>query len=90
MSPKSLLDGLYQHYTAPLEAVFPQFKLGAVIFFVGMVVLYGANQLMTPSLGQELVTLAALIITGGGFIITMMAQVRILIGRILILFKGKS
>jgi len=80
------LRALYQHYTALPEQVFPQFKLGAMIFFLGLVVIYSGYQLFTPSLSQELTTLLGLLLIGLGFFIAMMAQVRMLIGRLLRFF----
>ena len=74
---------LKQHYTAPMELSFKQFKLGAMVFFFGMVVVYIAVNLIPPSLQQELVLLLGLLIGGLGFIIAMMAQVRMLISRLL-------
>jgi hypothetical protein len=80
---------LYQHYTSPLEKIFPQFKLGAVIFFLGLVVIYGGHQLLQPSMAQELVTLCGLLLIGGGFMVAMMAQVRMLISRVMRFFFKK-
>ena len=77
---------LYEHYTTPPEKVFPLFKLGAVIFFLGLVVIYGAYQLLEPSIAQELTTLIGLLLIGGGFLLSMMMQVRMLIGRLLRFF----
>ncbi|MEO0443397.1 MAG: hypothetical protein AAFZ92_06600 [Pseudomonadota bacterium] len=81
---------LFEHYTSPPEKVFPQFKLGALIFFLGLVLIYGAYQLLLPSLAQEVITLMGLLLIGTGFFIAMMAQVRMLIGRLLRLFTSKS
>lgn len=86
MEKPSLFSALYQHYITPPEQVFPRFKLGAVIFFWGLIVIYGASQLLSPSLAQELTTLAGLLLIGAGFLISMMSQVRMLIGRILRFF----
>ena len=80
------LSALYQHYIAAPEKVFPRFKLGAMIFFLGLVVIYSGYQLLTHSLAQEIITLAGLCLIGLGFIIAMMSQVRMLIGRILRFF----
>jgi len=74
---------LYQHYITPPEQVFPRFRLGAMIFFWGLILIYGGSQLLTPSLTQELVILLALILIGVGFLMALMAQTRMLIGRIL-------
>lgn len=82
-----LRTALYQHYIAPPERVFPQFKLGAVIFFWGLIVIYIASQVLTPSLAQELITLLGLILIAGGFMVSLMAQVRMLVGRFLRFFN---
>lgn len=79
----TLGKSLKQHYLASLEQSFRQFRLGAVIFFAGLVVIYIASQALAPSLAQELATLAGLLILGTGFIIAMLAQVRMMIGRLL-------
>ncbi len=83
MSPKDWRKALYAHYTAAPEQVFPQFKVGAMLFFLGMVVIYGGQQLLAPSLEQEITTLIGLLLLGGGFLWAMLAQVRMLIGRLL-------
>jgi uncharacterized membrane protein len=85
----SFLYKLYQHYTTPPEQVFPRFKLGAVIFFWGLIVIYAGSQLLEPSLTQELLTLLGLLLIGVGFLLALMAQIRMLIGRIL-RFYAKS
>ncbi len=86
MKSKKLLIALYQHYVTPPEEVFPQFKLGASLFLVGLVVIYGGYRLLQPSLAQEITTLVGLMIICGGFLTAMMAQVRMLIGRLLRFF----
>lgn len=80
---------LYQHYTIPPEKLFPRFKLGASLFLVGLVIIYGGNQLLPPSLQQELTTLVGIILIGIGFLTAMMVQVRMLIGRIVTFFTDK-
>ncbi len=86
MDKQALLSALYQHYITPPEQVFPRFKLGAMIFFLGLVIIYSGSQLLEPSLLQEIMTLIGLTTIGLGFLIAMMAQVRMLIGRILRFF----
>lgn len=83
---RALLAGLKAHYTAPWEASFYQFRLGFAFFFLGLVLLYGAHQLLSPSLAQELAVLLALLICGAGFLVAMLAQVRMVISRILRFF----
>ena len=80
------LQLLKQHYTAPLSVTFKQFKLGAMVFFLGMVMVYMSQQLLPPSPQQELFLLVAIVLVAIGFIIAMMAQVRLLISRLLRFF----
>ena len=80
------LQLLKQHYTAPLNVAFKQFKLGAMVFFLGMVMVYMSQQLLPPSPQQELFLLVAIVLVAIGFIIAMMAQVRLLISRLLRFF----
>lgn len=82
----SFRKALYQHYITPPEQVFPRFKLGASLFLCGLVVIYAGSQLFTPSLTQEIIVLVGLIIIGIGFLMALMAQVRMFIGRILRFF----
>ena len=77
---------LKQHYSAPLETSFRQFKLGAMLFFFGLVVIYISVNAVPPSARQEAVLLLGLVIGGLGFLIAMMAQLRMLISRILQFF----
>ncbi len=81
--------GLKMHYTAPLDASFRQFRLGFALFFLGLVILYAGQQLLEPSLAQELVTLLALLVGGAGFVVAMLAQVRMVISRILRFFLDR-
>ncbi|GLS25257.1 hypothetical protein [Marinibactrum halimedae] len=73
---------LKDHYLATSSVIFKQFKWGAVLFFLGLVLVYAAFK-MEPSLSQEWVLLLGLILVGVGFLMAMMAQVRMLISRIL-------
>lgn len=80
---------LLNHYTAPFEVIFKTFRLGVSLFLCGVVVMYGAHQLLQPSLIQELFTLAGLLLLGGGFLLAMLAQVRMVISRLLKFFLDK-
>jgi hypothetical protein len=83
MSWKHALLALKEHYTGSLEKGFQQFRMGVSLFFLGMVMLYLASQMLEPSLTQELVVLVALLVGGAGFMWAMMAHLRMLIGRII-------
>lgn len=86
MSENRWITLLKQHYSSPLSLSFKQFKLGAMLFFLGFVLIYMANTLYQPSLRQELFFLIGLIIGGLGFLIAMLAQVRMLISRMVLFF----
>jgi hypothetical protein len=85
----SFRQSLYQYCTAPLEKVFPHFRMGASLFLCGLVVIYAGSQLLSPSLTQEIVVLVGLIIIGIGLIMAMLAQIRMLISRVLLFFTKK-
>ncbi len=80
------LTALRLHYTAPLTKSFKQFRLGLGLFFLGLVLIYIAHQLWPPSLAQESITLAGLVLVGVGFLLAMLAQMRMVISRILVFF----
>jgi hypothetical protein len=90
LSNKNWKKTLCAYFSIPAEQIFPHFKLGVVIFFWGLVIIYSANQLLKPSLSQEVVTLIGLLLIGGGFLYSMVAQVRMLIGRFVIEFSKKK
>ena len=77
---------LREHYSAPLSHIFKQFKLGAMTFFLGMVIVYSSLKSMPDSWQQELVLLTGLIAVGVGFLIAMLAQTRMLIARLIQFF----
>jgi hypothetical protein len=77
---------LKQHYTAPMEMSFKQFRLGAMLFFFGLVLIYIATNNVAPSLAQEIITLVGLCIAGAGFVTAMLAQVRMVISRFVTFF----
>ncbi len=78
---------LKNHYTAPLSLSFKQFRLGATLFFVGGILIYTANSQIAPSAQQEAVVLIGMIIGGIGFLWAMLAQMRMLISRIVQFFQ---
>lgn len=80
---------LKNHYTGGLGKGFQQFRMGVSLFFVGAVMLYLANQMLSPSLVQELAVLGALTVGGAGFVWAMMAHLRMLIGRLIHFFTRR-
>ena len=82
-----LKQALLKHYTqTPAHLIFQRFKLGAMLFFLGLVIIYGGYQLLDESLVQEIVVLIGVILIGGGFLLAMLAQIRLLIGRLIHIF----
>jgi len=80
---------LLTHYTAPMKSTFQQFRLGVVLFFLGLVCIYIATQLWPPSMGQELIIAVGLMCAGTGFIYALLAQTRMLISRFVVFFTKK-
>lgn len=83
MNRHELLEALRRHYTAPLSVMFKQFRDGAIYFTVGLMTVLMANAHMTSSVTQELIVAAGLLVGGIGFLMAMMAQVRMIIARLL-------
>ena len=73
---------LLQYYSVPLAVAFRQFRNGAIYFGVGLMSVIMANQYMPPSVKQEAVVLAGLCLTGIGFVMALMAEVRMVISRL--------
>ncbi len=82
-------QALVKHYTAPLAVTFKQFRLGFAFFLVGGVIIYGAQQLLQPSLAQEIYTLIGVLIGLTGFILALMAQMRLIISRLVRFLRDK-
>jgi len=86
---EKVLSTLKAHYTAPMRQSFQQFKLGAMLFFTGFVGLYIAQTAVSDSLQQELLALGGIVMAGLGFLIAMLAQIRMLISRLLNFYLDK-
>ena len=57
------------------------YALGALLFFIGVGLIQGADKLIQPSLQQESYALLGIVVGGGGFFIAMTAQVFLIIHR---------
>lgn len=80
----NIKKNLLAHYThTPTDQLFKRFRLGAMLFFLGLVIIYSAYQLLQPSITQEILTLLGLCCIGGGFLLAMLTQIRMLIGRLI-------
>lgn len=80
---------LYKHYTAPQLPIFYHLRSGFIYFGIGLTLIFLANTELPPSLTQELITLFGLLFVSVGFVITMLAYVRLLIARIIRFFISK-
>jgi hypothetical protein len=87
MTPKpSWRQRLGAHYRTSGKQAFSQFRLGASFFFCGLVLVYLSKQ-MAASINQELLLGTGLIIVAIGFLIAMLAHIRLLIIRIIRFFS---
>lgn len=82
INKQQIKKALHIYYTAPLQTVFKQFRHGAIFFAVGLIIIYLSSSNLPPSIKQELITLAGLAVMGYGFLFAMMAQIRLIIGRL--------
>lgn len=80
---------LHDYYSVSLVRVFYVFRGGLIYFFVGLMTIYLAGQSMVPSLEQDLVVLLGLLLMAVGFVIAMMAHMRLIIGRFVQFFSKK-
>jgi hypothetical protein len=72
---------LKEHYSAPLEKTFTQFRLGSACFFCGGVCIWIALSSIEPSVKQEAALLLGVLLAGAGFLLAMLAQMRHIISR---------
>ena len=80
---------LRNFFDVPLQQLFVKFRNGAIYFGVGGIMIYLANAAMTPSIQQELVMLAGLILGCFGFVVAMLAQLRMIAARFINFFRRK-
>jgi len=78
-----------QNQIPGLDRSFQRFRLGLALFFVGFVILYGADQLLEPSLQQEIVAALALIIIAMGVGLALIAELIFVVYRIILFFSSK-
>lgn len=71
------------YYFVPLEMSFRQFRAGLIYFSVGFGTVLMANAYMEASLAQELVVLGGLLVGAIGFVLALIGQSRLLVGRLL-------
>lgn len=87
---KNVKEALLAHYDAPLALSLRQFRNGSIYFAVGLGTIIMANIHMAPSVQQEWVVLAGLVLGGCGFVWAMMAQLRMMISRLVQFFRHKD
>ena len=57
------------------------YALGALLFFIGVGFIQGADKLMEPSLQQETYALLGIAVGGAGFITSIFAQILLILHR---------
>lgn len=80
---RDLIKAIKIYYLAPLEIAFRQFRAGLIYFGVGFGAVLTANAYMEESLAQEIVVLGGLLLGGFGFLLALLGQSRLLVGRLL-------
>lgn len=73
-----------------IEKCFQRFRLGMSVFFIGMVTLYGAENLLQPSLQQEIVAALALFVVAGGISLALIAELFFIGYRVLQFFYSNN
>lgn len=81
---------LLNHYRAPMRVMFKQFRSGVIYFAVGLITIYLADQTLEESTTQELIVLAGLTLAACGFVIAILAHIRMIIARLLRFFEHKK
>ncbi len=86
----ALKKTLLEHYTAPLTTSFHKFRNGLIYFTVGFIIIFTAHANVEPdTLQLEIITLFGVAMIAIGFFIAMMAQVRMIISRIMMFIQKK-
>lgn len=57
------------------------YGMGAILFFIGVGTIQGADKLLPPSLQQEVYVLVGMVIGGSGFAVAMFAQILLIVQR---------
>lgn len=83
MSWRRLRKAIRAYYFVPLEVSFRQFRAGLIYFATGFGAVLMANAYMESSLQQELIVLGGMVLGGYGFVLALIGQSRLLVGRLL-------
>lgn len=86
---KALKKVLLVHYSAPLSESFHKFRNGLIYFTVGFMIVFFAKMNLQDSMQQELIVLFGVSMIAIGFFIAMLAQIRMIITRIVKFFISK-
>lgn len=84
------ISALKIYYSVPLQVPFRQFRNGLIYFAVGFGAMMMAIVYMTPSPQQEWIVLLGLLLGSVGFILAILAQTRLLIGRLYRFFAPQT
>jgi len=72
-----------------MEHSLRRFRLGVSLFFVGFVILYAVEQLLSASLLQEALAGVAILLIAGGFGLAIVAEVLFIGYRVWVFFTSK-
>ncbi len=75
------LTGHIKELIAQPRLALLQFSCGCIVFFCGMLGIFAIEHSMTPSLQQELCTLASMAIAALGFIVAFIAYLCFIVSR---------
>ena len=72
-----------------MDHYFRRFRLGVSLFFVGFVILYAVEQLLSPSLTQEVLAGLAVLLIALGFGLAVVAEILFIGYRVWQFFTSK-
>ena len=73
-----------------LDYCFRRFRLGLALFFFGFVILFSVNQLLQPSLQQEILAGLSLVIIAAGFLLAVFAELCFITYRLISFFSSRE
>lgn len=73
-----------------IDYSFRHFRLGLALFFFGFVMLYSVDQLLQPSLQQEILAGLALAVVTAGFILAVIAELCFIAYRLILFFSSQQ
>jgi hypothetical protein len=85
----SLRKTIRAYYSVPIEVAFRQFRAGLIFFATGFGSILMANAYMEPSVQQESIVLGGMVLGGYGFVLALLGQSRVFVGRLMRFLSDK-